>query len=504
MSSTVAAPAAAPAVSGLFPFARRPVFLLTGAFALLLGVAAWWYGYFGDELYFMAAADHLAWGYADQQPALPVLAGATQSLLPDSPLTLRLPAVLATAAGVPLSAQIARELGGDRRAQLLTAGAFVLSPQILLNGRLLGTMTFDPILWTLLTWLLVRWVRLRKAGRTDDRLLLWAGVVTAAAIQIKFLVLGFWVALGIAVLLVGPRELLARGKLWIGAGIAVLTTIPTLIWQARHDWPQLGMSGVVNGESQYDGMALLGRWLALSGVVGAVLLCYGLARLLTEPSSRPYRFIGVTCCVLAVIFLSTGAREYYMVGLYPVLFAAGAVGLQRSREQARRPWASRLTWPAYGLSAAVCLTSLTPAPVVTLPGILANNTGREWPVITHDVAAELRALPETRRQRTTVLASSYWTAGALHHFGPEHGLPEIYSGSRGYGYFGRPPENSQATLYVGGSRASLLRFFGEVKRVDTAGYAHEPSKSRAVWLAEQRKLPWSEIWPRLRGMGMWE
>ncbi|WP_092524364.1 glycosyltransferase family 39 protein [Actinopolyspora saharensis] len=502
-STTLTAPAAAPPASGLFPFARRPVLLLAGAFALLLGVAAWSYGYFGDELYFMAAADHLAWGYADQQPALPVLAGAAQLLLPESPFTLRLPAVLATAAGVPLSAQIARELGGDRRAQLLTAGAFALSPQILLNGRLLGTMTFDPLLWTLLTWLLVRWVRLRTAGRTDDRLLLWAGVVTAVAIQVKFLVLGFWAALGIAVLLVGPRELLGRGKLWAGAGIAVLTTIPTLIWQAHHGWPQLGMTGVVNGESQHDGVQLLVRWLVLSGGVGVALLCYGLARLLSEPDSRPYRFIGVTCCALAVIFLFTGAREYYMVGLYPVLFAAGAVGLQHRRERERRPWVSRLAWPAYGISAAVCLTSLTPFPVATLPGTLANNTGREWPVIARDVAAELRSLPEARRQRTTVLASSYWTAGALHHFGPEHGLPEVHSGSRGYGYFGRPPESSQATLYVGGSRESLLRFFGEVKRIGTAG-PNQPARSRAVWLAEQRKLPWSEIWPRLRGMGMWE
>ncbi|PRW62969.1 ArnT family glycosyltransferase [Actinopolyspora mortivallis] len=499
MSSPTIAPAARPvAVDALPPLARRPVFLITGLWLLVVGVACWWYGYFGDELYFLAAADHLAWGYADQQPALPVLAGTMHLLLPDTPFTLRLPALVATAAGVPLAALIAREFGGDRRAQVLTAGAFALCPQILLNGRLLGTMTFDPLLWTVLTWLLVRWVRLRGVGRADDRLLLWAGVVTAVAVQVKFLVLGFWLSCGLAVALVGPRQLLARGKLWLGAGIAVVTTVPTLLWQATHGWPQLGMSGVVNSESRYEGLALLSRWVMLAGVVGAVLLCYGLGRLLFSPGMRPYRFLGVTCCVLALLFLTTGAREYYTVGMYPVLFAAGAVGLQQRRQRVGRPRWSRAAWPVYLLSAALCLPSLTPWPLPVFPGQLANNTGRQWAGLTRDVASELDTLPENKRRHTVVLASSYWTAGALHHFGPEYGLERVYSGSRGYGFFGRPPEDSEATLYVGGGRSSLSPFFAEVDSLGTT------ENGTRLWLAEGRTASWERIWPRLRGMGMRE
>ncbi|RCW43618.1 dolichyl-phosphate-mannose-protein mannosyltransferase [Halopolyspora algeriensis] len=505
MTSTISAPAEMPARARLAPPATVPVLLIAGAMGLLLAAASSRYGYFGDELYFLAAGDHLAWGYADQQPLVPLLARMMEFLFPGSPLGLRLPAILVTAAGVPLTALLARELGADRRAQVLAAGAFAICPQFLLNGRLLGTMTFDPILWVLLTWLLVRWVRLRQDGRGDDRLLLWAGVTTAVAIQVKFLVVGFWAAAGIALLLTGPRDVLRRPKLWAGAAIVVLTTIPTLIWQATHGWPQLGMAGVINAESQADGAVLLKRALIIAGTVGAVLLCYGLLKLLRSAELRPYRFLGVTFLLLAAIFVSTGAREYYLAGMYPLLWAVGAVGLQRRREVRTRPRGTWLAWPVYALSAVICVSTLTPNPLVSaLPGDLVNHSGEQWPVLARDTAAALHSLPAEEQQHTAVIAASYWSAAALHHFGPRYGIHTVYSGSRGYGYFGRPPEATRAVLYVGSTRRSLQRHFDSVRRIATVSPGTEPHNGRPIWLAEERKAPWSQLWPEVRGMAMWQ
>lgn len=167
--------------------AKRPVFALAVAVAALLLTVSGRYGYFGDELYFLAAGRHLAWGYADQPPVLPLLARAMDTLAPGSVTVPRLPAIAAIAAGVVFAALIARELGGGRRAQVLTAGAFAISGQFLGTGHYLATSTFDPVLWTVVLWLVVRWLRTRP-----DRLLPWAGAVTAVAFNVKFLIAGFW------------------------------------------------------------------------------------------------------------------------------------------------------------------------------------------------------------------------------------------------------------------------------------------------------------------------
>src|SRR4051812_12782123 len=102
---------------GLAGFARRPVFLLAAGTAAVLLATAGRYGYFGDELYFLAAGKHLAWGYADQPPVLPWLAWLANSIAPGSLVVFRIPAILATAAGVVITALIAREMGGGRKAQ---------------------------------------------------------------------------------------------------------------------------------------------------------------------------------------------------------------------------------------------------------------------------------------------------------------------------------------------------------------------------------------------------
>jgi hypothetical protein len=42
------------------------------------------YGYFVDELYYLACADRLAWGYADQPPLIALIARIARLLLGDS------------------------------------------------------------------------------------------------------------------------------------------------------------------------------------------------------------------------------------------------------------------------------------------------------------------------------------------------------------------------------------------------------------------------------------
>src|SRR5436305_6302518 len=97
------------------------------------------YGYHRDELYFLEAGRHLAWGYADQGPFTPLLAHLMDKLSPGSLTVLRIPSALMTAATVIVAAFTARELGGTRRAQLISAATTAVASVVLVVGHLLST-----------------------------------------------------------------------------------------------------------------------------------------------------------------------------------------------------------------------------------------------------------------------------------------------------------------------------------------------------------------------------
>jgi 4-amino-4-deoxy-L-arabinose transferase-like glycosyltransferase len=310
------------------PFARGPVL----AVAVVVGMAQLavspWGGYWFDEVYMLAIGrHHLDWGSADQPPLTPLLAALMDTIAPGSIVALRLPAVLATAAAVIVAALVARELGGDRRAQTLTAGAQATTLWITLAGHWLTPYTLEPVQWLVIGWLLVRWIRLR-----DDRLLLALGATAGIAAQTKFQVLLLAAVLLLAVLVCGPRELLRRPLLWGGARIGALIALPTLVWQAVNGWPQLQMSAVVASEADAlyggrTGVAVL--LIGSAGVAGTALLLYGLWVLLRAGEMRPYRFLAVTFVVLYIVFVISPGRPYYLGGMYGIAAAGGGFGLPR-------------------------------------------------------------------------------------------------------------------------------------------------------------------------------
>ncbi|KAA5826094.1 glycosyltransferase family 39 protein [Saccharopolyspora hirsuta] len=476
------------------PFARVPVLVLAGLVLALLVALAPRYDLVTDELYFLAAGKfHPAWGYMDQQPLVPLLAAFLDTAFPGSLVAFRLPAALATALGVVLTALIAREFGGHRKAQVLAAAAYPLSPWLLVNGHWLTASTMEPLQWTAMLWLLVRWVRLHGHGVHRDRLLIGIGVVAALAVQTKFQVVVLCAVLLVSIAVTGPRAVLARPALWAAVAIPLVTAVPTLWWQAANGWPALEMGIAVDGEN--DRLLLVPTALFYAGVVvGAVFCCYGLVVLLRSPLLRPYRFLGWTVLGVLAFFIAAGGRPNYVAGLFGVLFAAAAVGFQHR--------SGKLLWPVCAISAVLPLAMLPVFPLELLarhPEIpnypRLYETG--WPELTDAVARAYRALPPEQQRRAVIVAENYYLAGALEVRGRAAGLPGVHSPHRGYWFFGAPPENADVVLYVG--KRSLADHFGRSQRLgEVESDLVNMVRGNEITLYQDPLQPWSELWPRLR------
>ncbi|MEV0292076.1 glycosyltransferase family 39 protein [Nocardia sp. NPDC050710] len=482
------------------PLATAGVGVIVALAAVALFASIGRYGFFGDELYFVSAGRRLAFGYADQGPLVPAIARLTDLLARDSLVALRVPGVLATLAAIVLSALIARELGGSRTAQVLTAAAYATSPFLLVQGTQWATNTIDTALWVLISWLVIRWVRTRR-----DVLLLWAALATALDMQVKWLIPFFWIAVVAGVLIFGPRELLRRPVLWCGGVAVVVSTVPMLIWQVTHGWPQLEMGATIAEEQNHIG----GRYtwlplaLAAAGLAGGVLLISGIWGLFRSETLRPYRFLGVAPLVLTVAFVVTNGRPYYAAGIYGALIAAGAVYWTRDTVR----WRRIATIPLLAISALVVASSLPwqpessrePVETQAQAGLKISLYGKfGWGELRDSTADAYRRLPSGVRERAVIITDSYWQASALDVAGKRYGLPAVYSPNRGFGYFGTPPDSATTALWVGGEESDLRSYFGSVvpvERVDVRlGY---PGVTRGVtiWQCDDPRAAWSRAWP---------
>src|SRR5438477_11044273 len=105
------------------------------------------YGFHRDELATLDDARHLAWGYVAYPPVTPFFGRLSLLLFGTSLAGFRFFAALAEAVAVVLTGLMARELGGQRTAQLVAAAAAI--PFCIGGGALMQYVSFDYLRWVL-------------------------------------------------------------------------------------------------------------------------------------------------------------------------------------------------------------------------------------------------------------------------------------------------------------------------------------------------------------------
>jgi 4-amino-4-deoxy-L-arabinose transferase-like glycosyltransferase len=222
---------------------------------LVLGIAAFkllvhlyagrHYGYFVDELYYLACSRRLDWGYVDQPPLIALITWIARSLLGDSLPAIRFLPAVAGAVKVGLTALLARELGGRLFAQGLAAIVALVAPGFLAMDNLLSMNTFEGLFWLICAWLLTRIIK-----SENQKLWIWFGIGAGVGLQNKHSMLIFGSGVILGLFLTPQRRWLADRWLWISSAIAFLIFAPNLLWNIHHQFPFLELQGNISSSGR--------------------------------------------------------------------------------------------------------------------------------------------------------------------------------------------------------------------------------------------------------------
>src|SRR6266513_1805839 len=190
------------------------------------------YGYFRDELYYMACGQHLAFGYVDQPPLSILLSRLSRTLFGDSLFAIRFFPALAGAGIVALTGAIAREMGGRGWAVALSCAASLCALFYLAVGNFFSMNAFEPLFWMGAVYLLVRII-----NDGSPTLWLWLGVLLGLGLENKHSTAFFAAGILVGLLLTSERRHFAEKSIWLGGVIAFAIALPNLLWQALHHWP---------------------------------------------------------------------------------------------------------------------------------------------------------------------------------------------------------------------------------------------------------------------------
>ncbi|MEQ1892886.1 MAG: glycosyltransferase family 39 protein [Planctomycetota bacterium] len=488
-------------------FALFGTLLWLGA-ALLPG-----YGLFIDEYYYAACAGRLDWGYVDHPPLAPAVLRGALELLGHSRLALRLPPALAGGVLVFLCGWMARRLGAGARGRALACAAALLPPGYHIMFGFFSMNAFELVLWAGVCALVIE---LARAPRPATWLAL--GGVLGLGLLNKHTMVLLAGALALGILATRARRTLATPWPWLAALLALLMLTPNLLWQHENGWPSLefyaNADRFKNVPTPPLEVALL-QVLFLNPAT-ALLWIAGLAALLFRREFAHLRHLGLAAALLfALILAAQKSRPDRIAGIYPLLFAAGAVTLEpwlatRARQLAAgallvlgfllcAPLGLPLLPPRLAARHAQALGAARPleageSKVTNLPQWFADRLG--WEVFAQDVRAVLASLPPEERSQTAIFTQNYGTAGALEWHGVARDTLGVHTAHNSYFLWGPPAAPFATALVVGDEEDDLRELFHvvELARVSRSEEAMPERRALPLWLCRNPRVDLLERW----------
>ncbi|HEY3848211.1 MAG TPA: hypothetical protein VGL95_13985, partial [Acetobacteraceae bacterium] len=230
------------------------------------------------------------------------------------------------------------------------------------------------------------------------------------------------------------------------------------------------------------------------------------------------RGFAVAFVVLMVAMFVLHAKPYYPSGVYPLLFAGGAVALEA--------WiAARLVRTAYAVVIAANGLLVAPFVLPVLPverfvsyqdwlGAVPRAQEHErlgrlsqyyadmfgWPELAALVGRAYQSLPPEEQTRAVFLGDNYGEAGAVDVLGAAWHLPAAISGNNQYFLWGPRGHDGSVVIRLGRDRDQLLKSYASVEPagVFESPWAMPGETGRTLWICRGRKVTLDAAWPEFR------
>ncbi len=489
---------------------RVLLFTIAAAMAVLHIATNNRYGFHRDELQFLSDAQHLDWGYVSYPPFTPFIEHIGLSIFGLSLVGLRLFSVIAQALVIYVTGLMARELGGGRLAQVITALAVALSPLPIFEGTEFQYSSFD-FLW----WVLIAYFTIRLLKSEDPRWWLAIGATVGVGLLTKYAIAFYIAGIFAGVVFTSARSHLRSKWFWAGIAVALLIFLPNFVWLVRHDFISYHFLQHIHerdvGEGRADGF-LKGQVLLNANAFAVPVWLAGLVFYLLD---RRYRMLAWMYLVPVAMFWLSKGRFYYVSALYPMLLAMGAVAGERWVARLRR-WL-RLTIEIVFFTGITAVGAYACAIIVPFASsgrlhdfaLRQNDDLKEeigWDELVKSVAAIRDSLSSDQQASLGVIVGNYGEQGAIEMLGPAYHLPQPISMTNSAWLRGYPTPPPATLIVLGFSDEQANRTFTGCRLAghngNSQGVQNEESKYHPyIFLCGAPRKGWPRFWNDYQSFG---
>jgi len=449
-----------------------------------------------DEFLYLAEGHHLAWGFMEVPPMLSVFAWLTH-VFGDGLFWIKLWPSLFGAATFITAGEIAISLGGKTFALLLIFLPFIFGVYLRLFF-LFQPNTPEVFFWTMIAYSTVRFVQTKK-----NKFLYLLGVSIGLGMLSKYSVSIFVASIFISLLFTRHRTIFLKKHFWLAMIVCFVIFLPNLIWQYTEKFPVVyHMNELQRTQLQYISPLQFLIDQLLMNLPCVFIWLAGLWYVSFLKNGKNYRFIGWAYFFVIVLFLIGHGKNYYALGVYPVLFAFGSVHLEAfttvKRKSLRRAlvifpilsgiYFIPLSLPIFKpdkLARFYSKVNMAKTGFLKwedlkdhpLPQDFSDMLG--WEEMAQKVSKAYSLLSSQEKEDVFIFCNNYGMAGAVSYYAPKYHYPAAFSDNASFLYWLPLSKNITNMILItddpNEQQHDWAKGFQQIVKVDsiTSAYARE-------------------------------